>query len=229
MSFLLETFSCLYYPNLYSYSTHKLTARFKCCIFLGYSSWHLGYCCLSLQSGKLFISHNVVCNETYFPFIENSPLISSLPLFANNGSLLGSIPFYYPPLIPPTLVSSSTLPPFTSSPTSVFTSGDSPPIALGDLLASLSSTPCHLPKCKTLYHSHQVTLAQPHVNRGSPSLKSSTSFLLTHLCSKYPLPQWLIVVKLNYAELTSLSFTLHNPHWHQVMRVEYHTLFWNRT
>lgn len=66
-----KSFGCLCYPHLRAYTTNKLMSKSKRCIFLRYSSSHLGYCCLSLTTSKLFISCDVIFYEHIFPF-ENS-------------------------------------------------------------------------------------------------------------------------------------------------------------
>lgn len=93
---------------------------------------------------------------------------------------------------------SSTSSSFTSSPTSISTFGDSCPDLFGNPPTSLSPTLCHPTKYKTLQHMHQVTSAQPLVDHDSPSLKSPTSLMSTQLCSRHPLPQCFIAVKLNH-------------------------------
>ena len=69
---LLQTFGCLCYPHLRPYSLHKLNTRSEKCIFLDYSSIHLGYRCLSLSSNKLFISQDVIFEESIFPYSHSS-------------------------------------------------------------------------------------------------------------------------------------------------------------
>ena len=69
---LLRTFGCLCYPHLRPYSLYKLNTRSERCIFLGYSSIHLGYRCLSLSSNKLFISRDVIFEESIFPYSHSS-------------------------------------------------------------------------------------------------------------------------------------------------------------
>ena len=46
----LHTFRCLYFPFLRPYHAHKLDFHSSPCVFLGYSSSHLGYHCLDLAS-----------------------------------------------------------------------------------------------------------------------------------------------------------------------------------
>lgn len=61
-----KTFGCLCYPSLRSFNSHKLDPRSTPCIFLGYSTMHRGYKCLTSQ-GRLIISRHVLFNETKFP------------------------------------------------------------------------------------------------------------------------------------------------------------------
>ena len=62
----MKTFGCLCYPNFRPYAQNELTLQSDQCVFLGYSALHHGYRCLSLNSGKMHISRNVVFNETTF-------------------------------------------------------------------------------------------------------------------------------------------------------------------
>ena len=65
----LRTFGCACFPFLRPYSTHKLDFRSQECVFLGYSSSHKGYKCLS-TSGKIYISKDVIFNEMRFPYCD---------------------------------------------------------------------------------------------------------------------------------------------------------------
>lgn len=69
----LRTFGCACWPNLRPYNTHKLQFRSKCCVFLGYSNLHKGFKCLDVSSGRVYISRDVVFDESVFPFQELSP------------------------------------------------------------------------------------------------------------------------------------------------------------
>jgi histone deacetylase 1/2 len=37
-------------------------------VFLGYSYLHKGYKCLDISTGRVYISHDIVFDETVFPF-----------------------------------------------------------------------------------------------------------------------------------------------------------------
>lgn len=63
----LKSFGCACYLNLRPYNTHKLNFHTTKCVFLGYSSQHKGYKCLS-STRRLYISRHVIFNEDYFPF-----------------------------------------------------------------------------------------------------------------------------------------------------------------
>ena len=65
----LKTFGCACFPLLKPYHTHKLNFRSQECIFLGYSSSHRGYKCLS-STGRIYISKDVLFNELRFPYSD---------------------------------------------------------------------------------------------------------------------------------------------------------------
>ena len=67
-----KSFGCAYFPFLRPYNSHKLDFHSKECVFLGYSNYHKGYKCLD-ASGRIFISKDVVFNETKFPYYELFP------------------------------------------------------------------------------------------------------------------------------------------------------------
>lgn len=64
---LLKPFGCACYPCLKPYNKHKLQFQTTKCVFLGYSSSHKGYKCIS-PTGRIYVSRHVVFNEDHFPF-----------------------------------------------------------------------------------------------------------------------------------------------------------------
>jgi histone deacetylase 1/2 len=64
----LRIFGCACYPNLRPYNRQKLEFRSKQCVFLGYSNMHKGFKCLEISSGRVYVSRDVVFDETEFPF-----------------------------------------------------------------------------------------------------------------------------------------------------------------
>jgi hypothetical protein len=65
---LLRTFGCACRPNLRPYNRHKLDFWSKQCAFLGYNNLHKAYKCLDISTGRLYISRDIVFDETVFPF-----------------------------------------------------------------------------------------------------------------------------------------------------------------
>lgn len=55
------------------YNTHKLQFRLKECTFLGYSPLHKGFKCLDPYTGRIYISRDVVFDESVFPFTKLHP------------------------------------------------------------------------------------------------------------------------------------------------------------
>jgi len=69
----LRIFGCACWPNLRPYNTKKLSFRSIRCTFLGYRSLHKGYKCLDISTGRVYISRDVVFDESVFPFEKLHP------------------------------------------------------------------------------------------------------------------------------------------------------------
>lgn len=70
----LHTFGCACWPNLRKYNSHKLQFPSNTCVFLGYNSMHKGYKCLDQSIGRIYISRDMVFDESSFPFSTYSRL-----------------------------------------------------------------------------------------------------------------------------------------------------------
>jgi hypothetical protein len=97
----LRTFDCACWPNLHPYNTHKLAFRSKQCTFLSYSTHHKGYKCLDISIGRVYISRDVVFDETIFPFSMLHPNIGA--------RLRLEISLLPPSLVDPALIQGSTV------------------------------------------------------------------------------------------------------------------------
>ena len=72
----LKVFGCECFPYLRPFKPQKLNFKSEHYIFLGYSPNHKGYKCLN-SSGKVYISKNVVFNESVFPYASLTTPIPS--------------------------------------------------------------------------------------------------------------------------------------------------------
>jgi hypothetical protein len=61
-------FGCACWLNLRPYNTRKLSFHSQRCLFWGYSNQHKGYKCLEPFIGHVYISRDVIFDETVFPF-----------------------------------------------------------------------------------------------------------------------------------------------------------------
>ena len=66
--FRLKVFSCLCYPWLRPYTSHKLNPHSKPCVFLGYSLSQSAYLCLDPSTSKTYVSRHVQFIESVFPY-----------------------------------------------------------------------------------------------------------------------------------------------------------------
>lgn len=95
----LRTFGCACWPHLRPYNSRKLQFRSKQCVFLGYSTMHKGFKCLDVASGRVYISRDVIFDESVFPFMSLHPNaearlraeISLLPEHMQNSSGLSTM------------------------------------------------------------------------------------------------------------------------------------------
>lgn len=71
-------FGCTAYPLLRPYLPHKLAFKSKQCVFLGFSPHHKGYWCLDPVTHRVYLSRNVVFDETLFP-AQHRPLLPPSP------------------------------------------------------------------------------------------------------------------------------------------------------
>jgi hypothetical protein len=69
----MRVFGCACWPNLRPYNQHKLQFRSKQCVFLGNSTQHKGFKCLDITEGRVYISRDVVFDETIYPFAKLHP------------------------------------------------------------------------------------------------------------------------------------------------------------
>jgi hypothetical protein len=69
---MMRVFGCACWPHLRAYNKHKLSFRYKECVFLGYSSLHKGYKCLDRESGRVYVSRDVIFDEHVFSFHRDS-------------------------------------------------------------------------------------------------------------------------------------------------------------
>jgi hypothetical protein len=84
----LQVFGCACWPHLRPYNARKLEFRSKRYVFLGYSSCHKGYKCLDVATGRIYISQDVVFDESDFPFSQ---------LHSNAGAQLRAENLLLPP------------------------------------------------------------------------------------------------------------------------------------
>jgi hypothetical protein len=210
----LKHFGCACFPNLRPYNSHKFSLQSKQCVFLGYSSHHKGYKCYHLESGRMYVSRDVVFHEDVFPFLQtssksiqspsSSPTSSSLSRPINNMSV--SVPTLPSPSPSPSSLntnSNNTHSPISSSSTHV-----EPDVTI---VQALDTAPPRLHPMQTRSHNNVRQIRQ-----------------LTNGRVRYPLPRALLS-KAALLEPTCFSNSVKVSEWLNAMQVEFNALLKNCT
>lgn len=85
----LKIFGCQCFPHLRPFNKHKFQFRSSPCVYLGMSPQHKGHKCLD-ASGRVYISKDVVFNESVFPYAS---------MFPHSSSPISTTSQYYPATI----------------------------------------------------------------------------------------------------------------------------------
>ena len=208
----LKVFGYACWPHLCPYNQHKLDFRSKQCVFLGYNLHHKGYRCLHVPFGRLYISRNVVFDESRFPFATPSPPASSSQPMSLPTSLL--IPSCSPP--PVAVVSS----PSPSSPTAS-------PLASPSLV-SFSPNPCLIPSSTTLCPVLSSGSVHPMETRSKHHIHKPKA-LPTGFISKPPPKAFVTETSTCDIEPTCFTMASKSPEWRQAMNIEFTALMKNGT
>jgi hypothetical protein len=226
----MRVFGCACWPHLRPYNQHKLDFRSKTCIFIGYSLSHRGYKCLHLPTGRIYISRNVIFDESTFPFHLSSPSPTPHPptshttLYPPHLEILPT-----PPRQPDAPIKTPTSPPLGSSATVSLelpfphtSSSSSPtnPVSSSPCLQVHSEDPEPTPVIPPPQHAMQ-TRSKNHI------FKPKT---LSNGLIRYPLPKALTAITGSAdVEPTSYSTVSRHPTWRDAMNLEFDALLHNGT
>lgn len=210
----LRNFGCLCYPYTCHYATNKLNSRSKRCMFFGYSAFHQGYRCLSLSTGRIYISWDVIFYENIFPYATNADPTRGIVNLDNGimGSYLisSSSPISHCPSLP--ILSN----PFNSIhttksiilPKSPITTVDPEP---SDHPFSPPLTPSgHIPSPNPLLPSNIDHKSSPSRVKTKPLIDIIESIATTNFV-KYPLPHCLNVITSKCVEPSHFTHTSKQP------------------
>ena len=240
---LLKSFGCACYPCLHSYTISKLDTRSERCIFLGYSAFHHGYRCLSLTSGRIYISRDVIFQEHVYP-VKEQPVIINQEI-NHSPSLLGSMPTgqsSHPSTNSSLVVSTSSEQPeddqsspidsgiHNSSPVESEVPNSPPDPSSNDNLSEFSNTG-HIPSADPLSPSNlDNNNSNPNIktHRLSEIFKTIDSVNPSHT-SKFPLPKCLHVSSSILSKPVNVAFAIKQPEWLEAMKEEFAALTHNNT
>ena len=240
----LRTFGCLCYPYLRPYAATKLDSRSECCTFLGYSAFHRGYRYISMTSGRIYISRDVIFSETTYPFAAqsmNKSYFTDLP--QSEQSILGSSPHDGPRQLLTTEPLKShqpssnipTAPPFhtessLASPLMIHSDSPDPPDSPNQG-STLNSPFGHIPSSNPLSPTnldHHTSPSHTRTKSLSAIIQSLDNPPSTHLI-RYPLPKCYFVTSNPLLEPQTYHSASKHSHWVKAMQEEYSALHRNQT
>ena len=253
---LLKIFGSACWPNLHPYNTNKLQPRSLQCVFLGYSLRHKGYKCFHVSTGRLYISRDVIFQETTFPFFESlskSPPKAPPP----TTSILGLPPALLQPMRATAPFNRMVSQAQSATPHRPTTSPDQ------HLTVQPHQIPTSLDQQPTTQNKPSLEHAQPINTSSSLSSNSDTASsspipstkipnpplpnhpMVTrsknHISKpkhptdgtiRYPLPRALVAVAMDTTALTEpncFTSASKNPKWRQAMNSEFDALLKNNT
>jgi hypothetical protein len=214
----LRIFGCACWPNLRPYNSHKLQPRSTQCVFLGYSLRHKGYKCLNLNTGRLYISRDVLFKEFIFPFQSTNTLqsgsTSSEPVLTQP---IVSFPTP-PPAHPHPNILHSTPSPILSSP---------PESSISPIPLSPSSKHS-VPPSPLLSHPNPPPNSHPMLTRAKNNIFKPKVF--NDGTSHHPIAHALTATSdLSITEPTCFSQASTDSNWRQAMNSEFDALLKNHT
>lgn len=204
----LWSFSCLCYPWLRPYTSHKLESRSSPCVFVGYSPTQSTYFCLDLSNNHVYVSRHVRFVESIFPFTSSQP----------------TLPRAF----------SSTISDWCSLTLLILHSAS--PLALSPILPSnhLHNTDPALIPDRPVLTATEPSHSLP-ISFSSRSASTPVSPKVIMTCSKHNICKPIQKVNLTASlyssstEPTTVTQALKDPRWHQAMSTEFDALIWNGT
>jgi hypothetical protein len=208
---LLKVFGCKCWPYLRPYNSHKMFFKSLSCVFLGYSNPHIGYKCLHIPMGRVYIVCHVIFHETKIPF--QVPSMPVAPLEPASTSLPATLRLtcVSPTLSPPIQVHNPSV--SASSTHSVSqTSLDS---------VAPSSPPSQLPLSSP--SNDPPTRMHPMVTRAQNNIHQPKHY--NDGTARYPLPRaYTASLICDDVEPTSYTHAAKNVKWRATMVEEFNAL-----
>lgn len=230
----LKVFGCACFPLLRPYNSQKFDFRSHECLFLGYSTAYKGYKCLS-PSGRIFISKDVLFNESKFPyndtFFPNVSLPSStIPSSSSSKVTLNTqaLPNVFPVPTASTTSHSSSSSQFNSShtPTASMSANPITQTASTNPTPSPSSNANNQPTTTTSPSSSSISAPR---DPNLQPLPTNTHPMTSRTKFGVPLPRLNPSIFLVNSEPKSVKTALQDPKWFAAMQDEYGALIRNNT
>lgn len=195
----LRVFGCLCYPWLRPYSSHKMDAKSKPCVFLGYSLSQSVYHCLDPTTNRLFTSRHVKFIENVFPY---KPIVS--PLSISSSSPHPPLPVTMEIHVPP--------------PMQAYIPSDAPSINMLDRVNNSLLSSCPDPVLTT----HSLP---PIINHPPAAPTTNQHCMVTRAKSKSTPPLTMTASLLNPVEPTCITKAMQNPLWRDATSAQYNGSF----